>query len=116
MTLSSVVSSWTWAATLLQSTSVAYAYGLSGSFWYAAGASVQVLLFATLAIELKRVAPNAHTFLEIVRVRYGKAAHLLYICFSFTTNMIVTSMLLLGGSATITYLTSMDVNGKFCSF
>lgn len=28
-----VVSSWTWAATLLQSTAVAYRYGISGSFW-----------------------------------------------------------------------------------
>jgi Na+/proline symporter len=110
------VSSWTWAATLLQSSAVAYKYGVSGPFWYAAGATVQVLLFATMAIELKRVAPNAHTFLEIVRVRYGKEAHCLYIVFSLFTNMIVTSMLLLGGSATITYLTGIDVNGKLLQF
>ena len=51
---SAVVSSWTWAATLLQSSSVAYKYGVSGPFWYASGATVQVILFATLAIELKR--------------------------------------------------------------
>ena len=82
---SAVVSSWTWyeyslhsflcasvlmligclsrAATLLQSSGVAYRYGVSGPFWYASGATVQILLFATLAIELKRKAPNAHTFL-----------------------------------------------------
>lgn len=40
---SAVVSSWTWAATLLQSSSVAYKYGISGPFWYASGASVQVI-------------------------------------------------------------------------
>jgi hypothetical protein len=57
---SAVVSSWTWAATLLQSSSVAYNYGVSGPFWYASGATVQILLFATIAIELKRRAPNAH--------------------------------------------------------
>jgi hypothetical protein len=39
---------------------------------YASGATVQILLFATLAIELKRRAPNAHTFLEVIRARYGK--------------------------------------------
>ena len=33
---SSVVSAWTWAATLLQSSSVAYDYGVSGPYWYAA--------------------------------------------------------------------------------
>lgn len=48
---SAVVSSWTWAATLLQSSSVAYRYGVSGPFWYASGATVQIILFATLAIE-----------------------------------------------------------------
>lgn len=58
---SSVVSTWTWAATLLQSTTVTYQYGVSGALWYAGGACVQIILFATLAIELKRRAPNAHT-------------------------------------------------------
>ena len=37
---SAVVSSWTWAATLLQSTGIAYRYGVSGPFWYASGATV----------------------------------------------------------------------------
>lgn len=91
---SAVVSSWTWAATLLQSSGVAYRYGVSGPFWvshvvagprvpclwcganirsqYASGATVQIILFATLAIELKRRAPNAHTVLEVIRARYGR--------------------------------------------
>jgi urea-proton symporter len=34
---SAVVSSWTWAATLLQSSTVAYEYGVSGPFYYASG-------------------------------------------------------------------------------
>lgn len=34
-----VVSSWTWAATLLQSSAVAYQYGISGPFFYASGTS-----------------------------------------------------------------------------
>src|SRR4051794_18974029 len=34
---SAVVLSWTWAATLLQSSGVAYRYGVSGPFWYASG-------------------------------------------------------------------------------
>jgi Na+/proline symporter len=48
---SAVCSSWTWAATLLQSSSVAYRYGVSGPFWYASGATVQIIMFASLAIE-----------------------------------------------------------------
>ncbi|RCH88537.1 hypothetical protein CU097_000255, partial [Rhizopus azygosporus] len=104
---SAIVSSWTWAATLLTSTEVAYKYGVSGPIWYASGAVVQVLLFAVLAIELKRRAPNAHTFLEVVLARYGKGAHAVYLAFSLLTNIIVTAMLLLGGSAVVNYLTGM---------
>ncbi|CAG8624019.1 16105_t:CDS:2 [Funneliformis caledonium] len=106
---SAVVSSWTWAATLLQSSSVAYKYGVSGPFWYAAGASIQVLLFAILAIELKRNAPNAHTFLEIINVRYGKRTHLVFLFFGLATNVIVTAMLLLGGSAVVNALTGVNI-------
>ena len=69
LTAAVIVSQWTWAATLLQSSNVAWSFGLSGPFWYASGASVQVLLFGVLAIEIKRKAPNAHTFLEMVDVR-----------------------------------------------
>lgn len=85
---SAVVSSWTWAATLLQSSGVAYRYGVSGPFWYASGATVQILLFATLAIELKRKAPNAHTFLEVIKARYGPYAHLTFMVFGLCTNVL----------------------------
>ncbi|KAI9374824.1 putative urea transporter [Aspergillus egyptiacus] len=102
-----VVSSWTWAATLLQSTTVAYQYGTSGPFFYASGATVQIILFATLAIELKRRAPNAHTFLEAIRARYGKAVHLVFIVFCLFTNILVTAMLLTGGSAVMTTMTGV---------
>ena len=104
---SAVVSSWTWAATLLQSSGVAYRYGVSGPFWYASGATVQILLFATIAIELKRRAPNAHTFLEAIRARYGVYAHLVFTVFGLMTNILVTAMLLTGGSAVVTSLTGM---------
>ncbi|CAG8842302.1 28233_t:CDS:2, partial [Racocetra persica] len=67
-----------------------------------------VLLFAILAIELKRKAPNAHTFLEIIKVRYGKPAHIVFLFFGLATNMIVTAMLLLGGSAVVNALTGVN--------
>jgi Na+/proline symporter len=82
---SSVVSAWTWAATLLQSSAVAYEYGVSGPYWYAAGATIQVLLFAILAVEVKRKAPKAHTYPEIIRARYGGTAHIIYTYFALCT-------------------------------
>ncbi|KAG2111969.1 urea transporter [Suillus discolor] len=105
---SGIVSAWTWAATLLQSSAVAYRYGISGPWWYAAGATVQVLLFAQLAAKLKLNAPYAHTWLEIVAARWGTTAHLFFMFFGLATNLIVSSMLILGGSATVTSLTGMS--------
>ncbi|KAF9261126.1 urea transporter [Marasmius fiardii PR-910] len=105
---SGIVSAWTWAATLLQSSAVAYKYGISGPWWYGAGATIQVLLFAMLAAKLKLNAPYAHTWLEIVGARWGKVAHIVFMFFGMSTNIVVSSMLILGGSATVTSLTGMD--------
>jgi SSS family transporter len=110
LTASVIVSQWTWAATLLQSSNVAWQFGVSGPFWYASGATIQVLLFGILAIEVKRKARTAHTICEMVLARWGKAAHLTFLFFCFLTNIIVTSMLLLGGAATVNALTGMDIN------
>jgi len=108
LTASVIVSQWTWAATLLQSSNVAWQYGVSGPFWYASGATIQILLFGVLAISLKKIAPSAHTMCEIVNARWGTTAHLTFLFFAFCANIIVTSMLLLGGAATVEALTGMD--------
>jgi len=92
-----IVSQWTWAATLLQSSNVAWQYGITGPFWYASGATIQILLFGILAIEIKRRAPAAHTFLEIIKARWGTAAHIVFLVFGLLANLIVSAMLLLGG-------------------
>jgi SSS family transporter len=107
---SSVVSAWTWAATLLQSSTVAYQFGISGPFWYAAGASIQVVLFAILATELKRKAPSSHTFPEIVYARFGKGSHKVFLFFALMTNTIVTAMLVLGGAAALSSLTGVNIS------
>nr|ATG71179.1 ATDUR3 [Cupressus duclouxiana] len=104
-----IVSQWTWAATILQSSNVAWEYGVSGPFWYASGATIQVLLFGIIAIEIKRKAPYAHTVCEIVRARWGFAAHIVFLAFCFLTNIIVTAMLLLGGSAVVNALTGVNI-------
>jgi Na+/proline symporter len=97
LTAAVIVSQWTWAATLLQSSNVAWQYGISGPFWYAAGATIQILLFGIVAIEVKRRAPNAHTFCEIIKLRWGTCAHIIFFWYGIAANAIVSAMLLLGG-------------------
>jgi urea-proton symporter len=75
---------------------------------YASGATIQVLLFGVIAINLKKVAPSAHTVAEIVNARWGRTAHITFLFFCFAANTIVTAMLLLGGAATVEALTGMS--------
>ena len=91
LTSAAIVSAWTWAATLLQSSATAYKFGISGPWWYASGATVQILLFAMIASKLKLNAPYCHTFLEIIKVRWGTVAHIVFMFFGLATNVIVSS-------------------------
>ena len=104
-----VVSAWTWAATLLQSSTIAYEYGISGPYWYAAGATVQVLVMAQNSAKLKINAPTANTFLQPIKVRWGTSMHLTCMFFAFITNFLVSSMLIVGSSDTVNALTGMPV-------
>ena len=65
----------------------------AGARRYAAGATIQVVMFGILAIEIKRKAPTAHTVLEIINARWGRRAHLTFIVFCLMTNIIVCPLL-----------------------
>jgi len=65
LTATTIVSQWTWSATLLQSSTVASKYGISGPYWYAGGATIQIIIFSILSIMLKTRAPGAKTFLQV---------------------------------------------------
>ena len=54
-------------------------------------------LCAVIANELKFKAPHAHTMLELVYVRWGRAAHIVYFFFAVLTNLLVSLSMLQGG-------------------
>ncbi|KAJ3715700.1 Na+/solute symporter [Lentinula raphanica] len=105
-----IVSAWTWSATLLQSSTAAYTFGVSGPWWYGVGGTIQLAIFGMVAAKVKMNANGAHTFLEIVQVRFGTGPHLLFTFYGFLCNLIVCGSLLLGGSATVTALTGMNTD------
>ncbi|GIK06309.1 hypothetical protein Aspvir_001956 [Aspergillus viridinutans] len=104
-----IVSSWTWSATLLTSSTFAYSYGVCGPMWYAAMGTLQILLFGLIAIKIKAHAPGAHTTPEIVRARHGTIAHLTYLYNGLAMNMLVGACLVLGGAQVVSALTGMNV-------
>lgn len=84
--------------------------GVVGPFWYAAGATVQILLFGVMAVQIKRRAWTSHTIAEIIRARWGQTCHIIFLYFFLLTNLCVSSMLVLGGAAVIHVLTGIDIN------
>jgi hypothetical protein len=50
-------------------------------------------------------APTTHTVLEIVKQRWGTGPHIVFLVFCLLTNIIVTSMLILGGASVVNALT-----------
>ena len=48
---------------------VLFQYGIIGHFWFAAGASVHIFLFAIVAAEIRIKAPGAKTFLQVFESR-----------------------------------------------
>lgn len=106
---SSTVSAWTWPATLLTSGAWAYNSGVMGGFLYAIGGTVQVLFFAFLAIQIKKNSPGCHTVAQLIQVRFGKAGHWVYLCYCISTNVLISSLLLLGGSQGFSQTTGMHI-------
>ncbi|KAI0742384.1 Na+/solute symporter [Daedaleopsis nitida] len=104
-----IVSAWTWSATLLQSATAAYTMGVSGPWWYGAGGTLQLAVMAMVAAKVKMNANGAHTFLEIVKARFGTGAHLLFTFYAFLCILFVSGLLLLGGAATVNALTGMNI-------
>lgn len=105
----SIVCTWTWAATVMVSSAKGYQHGIAGPYWYAAGATIPLLLFSVLAIYLKRRAPMAHTFGEFVRHRFGGPSHRLMVGLGLLTCTIVTAMVVLGGAYALRTLIGLDV-------
>ncbi|KAL1616597.1 hypothetical protein SLS54_008332 [Diplodia seriata] len=108
LTSSAVISSWLWSTAMLGSSLVGYQYGVSGPFWFAAGCSPMIVFFALLGISCKRKIPEAHTLLEIIRIRYGNIAHIVYMVLCLLNNLFACANMLLGASAVITAIFLTD--------
>jgi len=76
--------------------------------WYGVGGTIQLTIFTMVAAKIKMNANGAHTFLEIVKVRFGTPAHILFTFYGILCNLVVCGSLLLGGAATVNALTGMS--------
>lgn len=108
---SSIVSSWTWSATLLTSSTLAYTYGICGGMWYGSLGTFCILFFSVIAIDIKAGAAGAHAFPEIILSPHAPVAPVTYLFFGLATNMLIGACLVLGGSQIVAAITGVDVYG-----
>ncbi|WLF77422.1 urea permease [Lodderomyces elongisporus] len=106
--LSGILSNWTWSLTLLESAVKSYDIGISGSYWYAIGGMLQVSVFSVVSSKIKKNANLVTTFPEMAYFRFGKAGHLSFLWCGFVCNSIVSSCILLGGSAVFHAVTGVS--------
>lgn len=81
-----------------------YSYGIQASYYYGAGLAVQIAVMSLIGIHAKKKVPTAHTSLEIVELRYGRANHLLYLFLALANNLLSCSSMILGASGAISII------------
>lgn len=124
LTASAVFSSWMWINETVLAAAMCYRYGLAvplvrspfyplylrlqkidkfidNKKWWGSGLCFQIALMAALGVMAKIRVPYAHTSLEIVRMRYGKIGHLVFIVLNLVNNVFGCASMIMTGSQLI---------------
>ncbi|KAH6647132.1 Sodium:solute symporter family-domain-containing protein [Truncatella angustata] len=101
LTASAVFSSWMWINETVFAAAMCYRYGLAVPLWWGSGLCFQIALMAALGVLAKIRVPYAHTSLEIIRMRYGKVGHIVFIILNLVNNVFGCASMILTGSQLI---------------
>ncbi|KAJ5102552.1 hypothetical protein N7532_003081 [Penicillium argentinense] len=101
LTASAVFSSWMWINETVLAAAMCYNYGLALPLWWGSGLCFQIALMAALGVMAKIRVPYAHTSLEIVRMRYGRIGHLVFIVLNLVNNVFGCASMIMTGSQLI---------------
>ncbi|CAG8257815.1 unnamed protein product [Penicillium salamii] len=107
LTASAVFSSWMWINETVLCASMCYRYGLAVPLWWGSGLCFQIALMAALGVMAKIRVPYAHTSLEVVRMRYGKIGHLIFIVLNLVNNVFGCASMIMTGSQLIHGISNM---------
>lgn len=86
-----------------------YKFGIAAPLWFASGLSFQISLMAVLGVLVKMRIPNAHTSLEIIRLRYGKIGHFTFIILNLINNIIGCASMIVTGSQLLVGITGINL-------
>ncbi|KAJ9193482.1 hypothetical protein DTO164E3_7881 [Paecilomyces variotii] len=108
LTASAVFSSWMWINETVLAAAMCYRYGLAVPLWWGSGLCFQIALMAALGVMAKIKVPYARTSLEIIRMRYGKIGHIIFIILNLTNNVFGCASMILTGSQLIYGVSGMN--------
>ncbi|KAI1373392.1 hypothetical protein F4677DRAFT_462332 [Hypoxylon crocopeplum] len=107
LTASAVFSSWMWINETVFAAAMCYRFGLAVPLWWATGLCFQIALMAALGVLAKIRVPYAHTSLEIIKMRYGKIGHVVFIVLNLSNNVFGCASMILTGSQLIFGISGM---------
>ncbi len=97
----SIAVSWIWAPALFLSVQMAYEQGLPGIFWFTAPNILCLVIFAFLAIRIRKLLPRGYTFPEYIKRRFDSKTHVIYLVVFFMWQTAAITINCLAGGALV---------------
>ena len=103
----SIAASWIWAPALFVAAQKAFDQGLAGLFWFTAPNFLCLLVFAPLALRVRRARPDGFTLPEFIRQQHGPGVHVLYLIQFLGLQVCCFAVQILAGATLIEQLTGV---------
>ncbi len=104
----SIASSWIWAPALFLSAQKAYEQGVSGLFWFAMPNLLALVVFAPLALQIRKKLPLGYTLPQLMRHRHGRGVHTLYLLQFLGLQVCSYAVQILAGAGLIHIMTGLS--------
>lgn len=104
----SIAASWIWAPALFVGSQKAYTQGLPGIFWFAFPNVLSLIVFAPLALRIRKILPSGYTLPELMRERHGRGVHILYLIQFFGLQICSFAVQVLAGASLIHVMTGLS--------
>lgn len=103
----SIAASWIWAPALFIAAQKAYEQGTAGLLWFTLPNVLALVVFAPLALRIRKLLPTGFTLPQFIRSRHGRAVHVLYVIQFFGLQICSFSVQILAGSVLIQMMTGL---------
>ena len=104
----SIAASWIWAPALFIASQMAYERGIAGLFWFTFPNVMSLVLFAPLALKIRRSLPHGYTLPQFMSIKHGRGVHVLYLIQFFGLQICSFAVQILAGSVLIQAITGLS--------